>query len=147
MSTFSPKTIIIWILLPAINFYTWYYIAHSKGNSECLNNAEIASFLPVLPCPINYHFENENGNEKGISGYQDCQPVIHRDYEKINVEEIKTEDFDHYRAVRLAPMTGLKGVQCVILHFYRYMYVCVYMHVDICMYVYIYMYICVYIYE
>lgn len=129
MSLFSPQMIILWIILPAVNFFTWYYVAQiSSPISSCsktsiisnslisFSSGDIESALVPVLCD-NYDIEDEftftpagkDEESKGILGYKGCHPVIHPDFESPNLLLVDTESFDSYRSARLATMTLLKG--------------------------------------
>jgi hypothetical protein len=120
--------IILWIVLPAVNFFTWYYVGQSSApivGPECdeiyamqrlSRMTSLQTLLPALPCD-NTELENEStftaagyeDSKHGIMGYRGCHPIIHPDFEKANVQQVLTADFDSYRSARLAPMIELKG--------------------------------------
>ena len=129
MSPFSPTMIILWIIIPAANFFTWYYIGQNSAQaSSCPTPSSISNSLSTstggdtLSASVaafcnNYDIEDEftftpAGNyekSQGILGYRGCHPVMHPDYESPNLLFVETESFDKYRAARLATMTLLKG--------------------------------------
>ena len=129
MSPFSPTMIILWIIIPAANFFTWYYVGqNSLQGSSCPTPISISNSLSTstsgdtlsasaaVLCD-NYDIEDEftftpAGNyekSRGILGYKGCHPVIHPDHESPNLLLVGTESFDSYRTARLATMTLLKG--------------------------------------
>jgi hypothetical protein len=122
--SFSSPMIFLWLILPAVNFFTWYYISTHGGVEDCTRDATSnslksspLSLLAALPCPANLNESSSSKSsrnriaqsELGISGHKDCNPIVHPDYREANIQEILTSDFDDYRALRLAPMTMLKG--------------------------------------
>lgn len=129
MASFSPRMIIFWFILPAVNFFTWYYIGHSSAPvfgpdceevyaQERSNRATSAVpiMLPALPCDntdleieSTFTEAGEEDRKHGVMGYRGCHPVMNPDFEQPNIEEVLTKDFDGYREARLAPMTELKG--------------------------------------
>jgi hypothetical protein len=120
--------IILWIVLPVVNFFTWYYVGQSNApvvGPECdevyarqrfSRMTSLQTLLPALPCD-NTELENEStftaagyeDRKRGIMGFRGCHPVIHPDFDTPNIQQVLTADFDHYRAARLAPMIELKG--------------------------------------
>lgn len=114
--------------MPAVNFFTWYYVGQSGApivGPECeevysierlSRMTSLQKLLPALPCD-NTDLENEStfteaeyeDKRRGIMGYRGCHPVIHPDFDIPNIQQVLTTDFDSYRAARLAPMIDLKG--------------------------------------
>ena len=127
MTNLSPRIFILYILIPAVNLLTWYYVGLSsvlyiEPSCDDLYNQERAiranklrEQMAALPCDytdwnVNYTYTEagEEERKRGVMGYKGCYPIMNPDFDSI-IERVKTRDFDEYRSSRLAPMITLKG--------------------------------------
>ena len=127
MTSLPPRVLILYILIPAVNLLTWYYVGLSNvlyvdPSCDDLYNRErmmrlTKARIQMMALPCDYTDLNvdstyveavEGDRNRGIMGYKGCHPVINPGFESA-IEETKTADFDEYRSARLAPMITLKG--------------------------------------
>ena len=127
MTYLPPRIFILYILIPAVNLLTWYYVGlsnvlyidpscddyYTRERNMRVTKAQIE--LSALPCDYTdlnvdstYVEALEEDRIRGILGYKGCHPVINTGLE-FPIERVKTKDFDEYRVARLAPMITLKG--------------------------------------
>ena len=95
--------VIIWYIIPLINFFVWLYIAQNGNPNHCEESTIISNGLLSLParieevlCPKLHEFDL---NAKHSS----CNINIDKTYQP-TLERYSTLEFDKYRAERLAPM-------------------------------------------
>lgn len=127
MTNLSPRIFILYILIPAVNLLTWYYVGLSSvlyidpscddlySQERTIRANKMREQMVALPCDYtdwnvnsNYTEAAEADGKKGVMGYKGCHPVMNPDFDS-TIEKVKTTDFDEYRSARLAPMITLKG--------------------------------------
>ena len=127
MTYLPPRVLILYILIPAVNLLTWYYVGLSNAlyfhpscddiysRERVMRLTERQIQMSARPCDYtdlnvdsSYSEAMEGDRDRGIMGYKGCHPVINPAFES-PIERVKTKDFDEYRSARLAPMITLKG--------------------------------------
>ena len=122
------RQLLVWVLLPLLNFGTWFYIRRSASTTPRTNcppvvatimQPSITSSPAVIPyCPDEEVIPMTSINTATtLSSYDktQCPPTVDdRYFHTLNIKQVSTEEIDGFRVAQLADMLhaeSLKGGQ------------------------------------
>jgi hypothetical protein len=100
-------TIILWVILPVINFGIWFHIAQQQSMQEACDNGPLLNVIEA-PTPEEVCPEGTIQNPK-------CELHLDPRYEKPFLELVNTQQFDSYRSKTLASMEWADNADTLIL--------------------------------